>query len=98
MKIVWSRLSLERIEEIADYIAYDSVSAANSWIEAVFEKIELLKTQPEMGRIVPELEIASIREMVFGNYRIIHRLTPKAIHVLTVRSFRQLLPLDDVEQ
>ena len=98
MKIVWSPLSLERIEEIADYIAHDNVSAANSWIDAVFEKVKTLKTQSEIGRIVPELQITSIREIVFGNYRIIYRLVPKSIHVLTVRSFKQLLPIEDLEQ
>jgi addiction module RelE/StbE family toxin len=98
VKIVWSPLSLERIEEIADYIAYDSVSAANSWMDAVFQKVELLKTHPEIGRIVPELQITSIREIIFGDYRIVYRLVPRSIHVLTVRSFKQLLPLEDLEQ
>ena len=98
MRIVWSPLAIERIEEISDYIARDSPSAANRWIDAVFEKADILKDNPEIGRIVPELDLPSIRELVHGNYRVIYRLQDRQITILTVRSFRQILSLEDVER
>jgi toxin ParE1/3/4 len=95
MRLIWSPLAVERIEEIADYIASDSPRAADAWVDAVFDRIDLLKRNPEMGRIVPEIQARTIRELVFLNYRIIYRLTRTAIIVLSVRHFKQMLPLDE---
>jgi plasmid stabilization system protein ParE len=97
MKIIWSPLAIERIEEISDYIADDNPSAASKWVDSIFEKIDLLKGNPQMGRIVPELAVPSIREIIFGNYRIIYRHEQKTTIILTVRSFRQILPIEDVD-
>ncbi len=96
MKIIWSPLSIERLEEISDYIAEDNISAANKFIDDVFSKVEALKDNVEIGRIVPELAHSNIRELIFGNYRIIYRYDNKLISVLTVRNFKQILPLDDI--
>ncbi len=96
MKILWSPLSIERLEEISDYIAQDNIPAANKFIDDVFLKVEALKGNIEIGRVVPELlGHSKIREMIFGNYRIIYRYDDKMISVLTVHHFKQILPLDD---
>jgi len=55
MKIVWSPLAVERASEIVGYIAQDRPLAAEKWIQTVFSKIEQLRMNPEMGRIVPEI-------------------------------------------
>jgi addiction module RelE/StbE family toxin len=96
MKIIWSPLAVERMEEISDYIAYDKPLAANKWINNIFNKVELLKNNPKMGRIVPELNIDTIRELIFGNYRLIYRFDMKSIIILTIRNFKQLLTFEDI--
>jgi plasmid stabilization system protein ParE len=96
MKLIWAPLSLQRIQEIADYIAADNVSAANVWIDSVFQKVDLLKKNPEIGRIVPELGRPDISELFHGNYRIIYLYTPRKISILTVRHFKQILPTEDI--
>ncbi len=96
MKIMWSPLSLQRIREIADYIASDSIIAANKWIDSIFDKVELLKSNPDIGRVVPEIEITDIRELLHGNYRIIYVHTPQRIAILTIRHFKQILPTNEI--
>jgi len=98
MKILWSPLAVERMEEISDYIAYDSPKAANEWIDTILDKVDLLKTSPEIGRIVPELEDSNFRELILGNYRIIYRMLSGSVRILTVRNFKQILPLDDLDK
>jgi len=45
----------------------------------------ILKTLPESGRVVPELGISQIRELIEGNYRIVYRLLSKElVEILTV--------------
>jgi len=96
MKIVWSPVAVDRVSEIAVYIAQDNPVAAESWIETVFQKVEELKAFPENGRVVPEIYNKAIRELIYGNYRIIYRLEEKKISVLIVRHGKQILPVDEI--
>lgn len=70
MKIVWSPLALERVEEIAQYIAGDKPAAAIKWFNELFTTVERLADFPESGRIVPEVGVHRIREILFGAYRV----------------------------
>jgi len=97
VKIVWSPLAIERTSEIAGYIAQDNADAAISWINAVFDRADGLKAFPERGRIVPEAQNEAIRELIYGNYRIIYRLQEKKISILTVRHVKQILPVDEIK-
>jgi len=92
VKIIWSPLSIDRITEIARYIAIDNNRAANTWIEEIFNRVEQLQSFPRSGRIVPELNEDIIREIVYGNYRIIYRIEMEQISILTIRNIRQILP------
>jgi addiction module RelE/StbE family toxin len=97
MKIIWSPLAIERVSETAAYIAQENPDAAENWVNRVFQKVEDLKSFPESGRVVPETENKSIRELIYGNYRLIYRLEEKRISVLTVRHGKQILPVDDIK-
>ena len=97
MKIQWSPLAIERISEIADYIAQDSPVAAEKWVHSIFDRVEQVKDFSESGRSVPELRRADIRELIISNYRIIYRIETRAVSILTVRHSRQILPADDFD-
>lgn len=96
MKVVWSPLALEKLEATAKFIALDKPSAADKWVNDVFDRTDLLGSQPELGREVPELLGSNYREVIFGSYRIIYKIENE-IKVLTLRNSRQLLSLDNVE-
>ena len=96
MKVVWSPLALEKLEVTAKFIALDKPSAADKWVNDVFDRTELLGSQPELGREVPELSGSSYREIIFGNYRIIYKIKSE-IKILTLRNSRQLLSSDNIE-
>ena len=55
MKVVWSPLALEKLEAIAEFIALDKSSAADEWVNDIFDCADLIGAQPKMGREVPEL-------------------------------------------
>jgi plasmid stabilization system protein ParE len=96
MKILWSPLAVERVSEIAEYIAEDNPTAAERWVDTIFKKVEELKAFPERGRLVPEIDNKMVRELIYNNYRIIYRLEGKRLPVLTVRHGKQLLPLEEI--
>ena len=96
MKILWAPLAIDRASEIAEYIAQDKPSAAAKWINTVFSKVEQLKSAPEIGRFVPEIQNNQFRELIYGNYRIIYRIEKKQISILTIRHGKQILPIDEI--
>lgn len=97
MKIYCSPLAVERLEDIYEYISTDNISIAQNLVENIFDKVESLRTNSERGRKVPELNIEDIRELFEGEYRIIYRVEPKKLFILTIRNFKQLLPEEDLE-
>ena len=97
MKIIWSPLAIDRTTEIAEYIAQDSPSAATKWVAALFDKAQLLKTSSQSGRIVPEIHREDIRELIYGNYRIIYRTEKNKISILTIRHGKQILPTEEIQ-
>ncbi|MCK5227860.1 MAG: type II toxin-antitoxin system RelE/ParE family toxin [Desulfobulbaceae bacterium] len=97
MKIFWSPLAIDRTIKIAEYIAQDNPSASAKWVENLFDKVHILKSSPMSGRIVPEIHREDIRELIYGNYRIIYRLETKKVAILTVRHGKQILPIDEIK-
>ena len=43
-------------------------------MDAIFTRVEQLESFPQLGRMVPELEDPTIRELLYRRYRIIYRL------------------------
>ena len=55
MKVVWSPLAIQKLQSLAKFIALDKPSAADKWFNDIFDQTDLLSSQPEIGRQVPEL-------------------------------------------
>lgn len=71
-RLNWTDLSIEDLINIAEFISKDSVKYSVIQIKRIRERAKLLKTQPFLGRIVPETKDESVRELILGNYRIIY--------------------------
>jgi len=99
VNLEWSPLALERVSEIASYIALDKPSAAEAWVDGLFESVERLKSHPMSGRKVPEVGIERIREVVYGAYRVIYGVDERTrkISVLTVRRGSEMLRTEELE-
>ena len=89
-RIIWSPTAQKRIKEILDFISIDNPTAALSLIDSLEEKVESLKSHPEAGRILPELDNPSIRELVIHkNYGVIYESSQDLIEILTIRHFKR---------
>ncbi len=98
MKIFWTEQAVEKLEVFADYIALDKPIAALKWVESIQDSVNKLEKFPEIGRVVPEIKRADIRELIEGNYRIIYRLETTRISILTIRHTKQLLSKTDIHK
>lgn len=95
MQVVWTDPALERVDEIAVYIAQDDPDAAARWTVELFDAVEHLADFPESGRMVPELGAREIRELIFGAYRVFYRVG-SSVDVMSVRHGSQLLRAQEV--
>jgi toxin ParE1/3/4 len=86
VKIIWTQRSLTDLKSIAEYISKDSVKYASLTLERIIDVTKYLETNPKLGRMVPEIgRNDKIREIIFGNYRIIYQITSTmTVHILTV--------------
>lgn len=96
-KIKWTPQSLDDVEAIANFIGRDSTYYARMFTAKVFESVDRLELFPESGRVVPEVRRQDIREIVFGNYRIVYRIKKDIIEILTVYHSARLLDAVKVE-
>ncbi len=89
--VKWSQESLDDIDSIAEYIARDSIYHAQNVVEKLFELGDSLLDQPEVGRMVPELNDPNVLERFIYSYRLIYEITTKEIHILGVIHGKRLL-------
>ena len=97
MKVTWAPLAIDRVAEIGSYIAEDNPLAAEKWIRRIFARVEQLADFPESGRHPPETSRPEIRELLWGNYRILYRVDPHQVSILTVRHTKQILPIEELK-
>jgi plasmid stabilization system protein ParE len=87
--LVWSPEAIEDVEAIAAYIERDSLWYAKAVVSKLVETAESIPEYPQLGRIVPELGDASIRERLVHRYRLIYRLEQNGVVVAAVIHGRQ---------
>lgn len=90
--IVWSPQALKDLESIRGYIAQDSVRYAELVVARIVSSVERLRSFPESGRVVPELNRPEIREVIVRPYRVVYRIRPSAVEIATVFRASRLLP------
>jgi toxin ParE1/3/4 len=91
MTIVWSVQSQEDLREIRRFIARDAPDTATAYIRRLRKSVNRLRSFPEAGIVVTEAADSRIREIYFGQYRIIYELTSPRIEILTVYHSARLL-------
>jgi addiction module RelE/StbE family toxin len=90
-KIIWSELALEDLKHIHDYISKDSLIYANRVIEKIILRIEQLEKFPRSGRVVPELNNISIRELIHHNYRIIYKVASQKVYIVSIHHSAKMI-------
>ena len=91
MRVRWSSLALRRAADIVDYIARDRPRSALDWIDGLHERLDTLTRLPEQGLTVPEWQDSSLRQITFGDYRVIYRIGDEWIDIMTIKHGRQQL-------
>ena len=92
-RVIWTRPALDGLLDIVRFIRRDSPAAARRFAAAVKAKTGRLQSFPDSGRLVPEFPGSGLREIVFGNCRIVYRHLPNtaSVEILNVRHGARLM-------
>lgn len=91
----WTERAVADLLAIGEHIAADNPTAARAWLERLRERAEVAAVAPLAGRMVPEVGRDDVRETFPRSYRIVYRVEPDGITVLTVfEGHRTLGPLE----
>lgn len=82
------------LHEILAYYEEQSVPDVGKRLVAeIIADIELLKEQPDMGRMVPEFELEYLRELIRPPFRIVYRRDKKRVRIVRVYRSERMLKL-----
>ncbi len=98
MKLVWTKEALLRLLEIEEYISRDNPVAAINFVDKLLSLAETIVDNPKKGRVVHELSLENIRELLYKNYRIVYLIKKSSVEILTVFEGHQLLKINEVSQ
>lgn len=84
MKIIWTKSAVLNLENIKNYIAQESECYAIELIEKIFGAVEKLNDFPRLGREVPEAKREDVREIIYGNYRIMYKTDKEILYILAI--------------
>lgn len=94
--VIWSEMARDDLRAIFKYIELDSKFYANKVVHEIIEQASTLNNLPAQGRIVPELNDTSIREIFVYSYRVMYQISSEKIEVLTVVHGRRELSSKDI--
>lgn len=94
-RLYWTLQAKQDLLDIREHISRDAPLTARAFVRRLRDSLARLKTFPHSGQVVPELGNPSVREVLRGSYRVIYRVGPDRVDVLTV--FHSARLLDDSE-
>ncbi len=95
MKIVWTEPAVTDLDAIQTYIARDSETYASAMVLEIFEATDRLERFPQSGRVVPELDDSTTREIIVGSYRVIYDISGEVVRILTVLHGARQFPITE---
>jgi toxin ParE1/3/4 len=96
VKVIWAPLAEEQVAEAFAYISAERPAAALKWFERVVGATESLSELPEQGRLVPEAQRQSVRELLVEPYRVVYSVGDDVLLILTVQHERRQLDLEHI--
>jgi toxin ParE1/3/4 len=84
MRVEWSDIACEDLDDLVDYISRDSAFYAQLFGEKVVLATRRLQDFPESGRRIPEADDDSLREIIVQGYRVMYRLDEDSVLILAV--------------
>ena len=80
------------LNEIWEYIAQDSIDAADKWIAKLFAAFATLGRNPRMGHKRPDLTSSQVMFWPVGAYIIVYRVKERRVEIVAVTQGERDIP------
>jgi addiction module RelE/StbE family toxin len=91
VRVIWTDYAIDDLRLNHEYISKDSKRYADRFVEKIIERVDQLARFPKSGRVVPEFNLESIRELIEGNYRIVYKISANQVAIIRIHhAARQL--------
>ena len=95
MHVEWSDFAREDLDSLVAYISRDSAFYAKTFAEKIVLSTRRLKQFPQSGRMIPEADDKTLREIIVQGYRVMYRLEEERVLILAVMHGRRDLSKPD---
>ena len=96
MNISFSKSAIDDLKSIKEYYQEQGVvQTGQDFVVAIVDHIETLAAHPDIGRVVPEFNEDSIRELIHSPFRIVYLHERESIKVIRVWRSERLLKLPE---
>jgi plasmid stabilization system protein ParE len=96
-EVVLSLTAEADLAEIVEYIARDNPAAAARFGQELVAHTRKLEKFPEIGRVVPEFQIQTLRELIHGAYRIVYQIDDAQKRVAVARFWHAARGIPEVQ-
>lgn len=84
MEVFWTSKAIEQLTSIHNYHAQVSPQYATRLVDRITKRTQQIGTFPHSGRMLPEINLEQIREVIEANYRIIYYVGSDRVDILAV--------------
>jgi toxin ParE1/3/4 len=84
LKVHWTDTAINHLRSIHAYIGWSSPEYALRIVDRLTKRSRQIAAFPQSGRIVPEVELPQIREVLEGPYRVIYHIKPDQLDIIAV--------------
>ena len=94
MKIRLTDSAIDDLRELQFYYKEQLVpQVGQRLVTEILDRVETLTSNPDIGRIVPEFNVDSIRELIHKPFRVVYLRESKSIYVIRVWRSERILEL-----
>jgi|SRR3989339_1126374 len=92
LKISFALSAVSDLEDVLEFYNEQKVPhVGERLVQKIFQDIELLSEQPDIGRIVPEFDLKNLKELIRPPFRIVYRRDTDKIRIIRVWRSERLL-------
>jgi plasmid stabilization system protein ParE len=84
LNVFWTDTAVEHLDALYAYVARTSEEYAKRLVDRLTSRSLQIAQFPLSGRVVPEMGVEQIREVVEGPFRIVYHIKPDRVDVLAV--------------
>jgi toxin ParE1/3/4 len=82
-RLIWTERAIEQVKEIGAFIEQNSAFQARRVVRVVLKEADKLRQFPRLGRMIPERQEDSYRELLIFSYRVFYRILDNDTVVIT---------------